>query len=316
MSQTLPEDAAAERLRWLHPYLSGQRTLKEMSELSPFGYRTLKRWVSAYTQSGEVGLRPRSRRPHSHAKQYNSGVVKAVRALRRKTGLGPDVLVHLLRREGITVSASGLTKLLKREGLSRSRKRLKKKDTWQPTTTSPGEVIEIDVVYARKFKGKWLFQFTAIDCCTRWRHLWVTPEQSNRTAVQFLRQVVEAAPFPVRAIKTDNGSIFTNYYTGYKKSADPSQPRLHIFDRVCAELGLTHYLIAPGKPAQNGKVERSHRNDRERFWNKVQFKTLREVKVKQRAYARWYNEVCPHLGLNGLTPLEKLATVKGPDLCI
>lgn len=315
MTQTLPEDAAAERLRWLQPYLDGTRTLKEMSALSPFGYRTLKRWAAAYQRGGVAALVPHSRRPHSHAKQYDAQLVKRVRALRKQTSLGPDVLVHLLKRENIQVSASGLAKLLKREGLSRTRKRLKRKDTWEPKATTLGEMVEIDVVYVRKFKGKWLFQFTAIDCCTRWRYLWVTSEQSNRTAVQFLRMLVAAAPFRIRAVKTDNGSIFTNYYTGYPKSANPLKPKLHIFDRVCAELGLTHYLIAPGKPAQNGKVERSHRNDRERFWNTVRFTTLPEARRKQRAYARWYNEECPHLGLNGLTPMEKLTQEKGPDLC-
>jgi len=126
--------------------------------------------------------------------------------------------------------------------------------------------------------------------------------------------MTQAAPFKVQAVKTDNANIFTNYYTGYKKSADPSNPRLHIFDLTCAELGMEHFLIAPGKPAQNGRVERSHRNDRERFWRKVKFKTLPDIRRKQRAYARWYNEVCPHLGIDGLTPLEKLATLKGTNV--
>lgn len=150
-----------------------------MSELAPFSYRTLKRWVHAYQKWGEAGLVPRSRRPHSHAKQYDVPVIQRVRQLRRKTGLGPDVLVYLLKREGVVVSASGLAKLLKREGLSRSRRCLKKQDTWVPKSTVPGGMIEIDVVYVRKFQGKWLFQFTAIDCCTRWRYLWATTEQSN-----------------------------------------------------------------------------------------------------------------------------------------
>lgn len=314
MSQTLPADAAAERLRWIQPYLDGQRSLKEIADISPFTYRTLKRWVAAWRRGGTAGLIPQSRRPHSHTNQYTPVLVKRVRALRRQTNLGPDVLVHLLKREGIVVSASGLAKLLKREGLSRSQKRLKKKDTWKPRTTVPGEIIEIDVVYVRKFKGRWLFQFTAIDCCTRWRYLWATSEQSNRTAVQFLQMVMDSAPFTVRAVKTDNASIFTNYYTGYPKSANPMKPRLHLFDRTCQHLGVTHYLISPGKPAQNGKVERSHRNDRERFWNKVRFNTVPEARRKQRAYARWYNEVCPHLGLGGLTPVEKLATFQGTNV--
>lgn len=314
MSQTLPKDAAEERFRWIQPYLDGQRTLKEMSELSPFDYRTLKRWVAAYRKHGLRGLVPQSRRPHSHANEYPPEITQRVRQLRQQTSLGPDVLVHLLKREGIRVSASGLAKLLKRENLSRARKRLKKKNAWKPRTTTPGEIVEIDVVYARKFKGKWLYQFTACDMCTRWRYLWVTPEQSNRTAVQFLNMMVKAAPFRVQAVKTDNASIFTNYYTGYKKSADPSNPRRHIFDLTCAELNVDHLLIAPGKPAQNGRVERSHRNDRERFWRRVEFTSLPDIRQKQRAYARWYNEECPHLGLGGLTPLEKLTTLEGTNV--
>jgi len=163
MSQTLPKDAAEERFRWIQPYLEHKRTLKEMSELSPFTYRTLKRWVAMYRRHGLVGLAPKSRRPHSHANEYSVGITQRVRQLRQETDLGPDVLVHLLKREGIHVSASGLAKLLKREKLSRTRKRIKKKNAWTPRTTTPGEIIEIDVVYARKFKGKWLYQFTACD---------------------------------------------------------------------------------------------------------------------------------------------------------
>ncbi len=167
--------------------------------------------------------------------------------------------------------------------------------------------MEVDVAYARKFRGHWLYQFTAIDACTRWRYLWVTPEQSNRTAALFLKMLVEKAPFRIRGIKTDNGSIFTNYYTGYKKSADPSHPRLHVFDRTCLALGMTHYLIDPGKPAQNGKVERSHRTDRERFWRIETFTSPADVKRKLAAYVQWYNEVREHEGIGSLTPIEKLA---------
>ncbi len=35
MSQTLPADAAAERLRWIQPYLDGQRSLREIADISP-----------------------------------------------------------------------------------------------------------------------------------------------------------------------------------------------------------------------------------------------------------------------------------------
>lgn len=314
MSQTLPKGAAEERLRWIQPYLEGKRSLKDIAEVSPFHYRTLKRWVSAYKKCGLEGLIPQSRKPHHHPKGYPGWFVEKVRSMREKTGLGPDILEILLRREGIRASHSGIGKLLKREGLSRQRRRLQKKERWVPKSTVPGEMVEIDVAYARKFKGRWLYQFTAVDSCTRWRYLWVNPEQNNGTALRFLEKLVAAAPFRIQGVKTDNGSIFTNRYTGYAKSSDPLNPKLHVFDRRCREYGITHYLIDPGKPQQQGKVERSHRTDRERFWRKVQFRTLSELRQKQKEYLSWYNTECPHLGLKGLTPQEKLQSLQGTNV--
>jgi len=270
--------------------------------------------VALYRKHSLEGLMPKSRKPNSHPNQYPQWLAQKIRQLRLKTQLGPDVLAILLKREGIKASHSGIGKLLKREGLSRKRKRIQKKEKWVPKATVPGELVEIDVIYVRKFKGNWLYQFSAVDSCTRWKHSWVTPEQSNRTAVLFLEKVIQNAPFKIKGIKTDNASIFTNRYTGYSKSTDPMNPRLHIFDRVCLRYGITHYLIDPGKPQQNGKVERSHRTDRERFWSRVQFRDLEELELKQKEYLLWYNTKCPHLGIQGLTPEEKLNSLQGTNV--
>ena len=314
MAQTLPKDAAEERLRWVSPYLEGKRSLTDVSELSPFSYRTLKRWVALFRRYGIEGLIPKSRRPNHHPNEYSEELVERIRNLRLKTQLGPDVLTILLKKENVKASHSGIGKLLKREGLSRKKRRIQKKEKWVAKSTVPGELIEIDLIYVRKFKGNWLYQFSAIDSCTRWKHSWVTPEQSNRTAVSFLEKVIKEAPFKIKGIKTDNATIFTNRYVGYQKSADPLKPRLHIFDKVCLSYGITHYLIDPGKPQQNGKVERSHRTDRERFWNRIQFRNLKELKQKQKKYLIWYNTKCPHLGIQGLTPEEKLNSLQGTNV--
>ena len=69
------------------------------------------------------------------------------------------------------------------------------------------------------------------------------------------KKTIQKAPFKITGIKTDNDSIFTNRYTGYAKSTDPLNPKIHIFDN-CQRHGVYHYLIDPGKPQQNGKVER------------------------------------------------------------
>lgn len=96
----------------------------------------------------------------------------------------------------------------------------------------------------------------------------------NGSSIDFLEKVIGVAKFRIRAIRTDSGSCFTNRYTGYSKSADPINPRLHPLDIECQKLNIIHYLMDPGKPAQNGKVERSHRTDQEMFYDRNEFKTV------------------------------------------
>ncbi|MDP2864535.1 MAG: helix-turn-helix domain-containing protein [bacterium] len=141
MAQTLPNNPEEERLRWIKPYLEGKIKLKNISEISPFSYRTLKRWVGTYRRSGIEGLKPKSRRPCHHPKEYSKWLIDKIRDLRQKTQLGPDVLSLLLQKQGLRVSHSGIGKLLKREGLSRQKRRIQKKTKWIPKSTIPGELI-------------------------------------------------------------------------------------------------------------------------------------------------------------------------------
>ena len=127
----------------------------------------------------------------------------------------------------------------------------------------------------------------------------------NGSAIDFLNRLIDVADFRVRAIKTDNGSSFTNRYTGYLKSSDPINPRLHPFDVECQKHNIIHYLIDPGKPAQNGKVERSHRTDQEMFYNRHKFKTVLGLKRAIRQWNEQYNNL-EHCALGGATPNEAL----------
>jgi transposase InsO family protein len=114
-------------------------------------------------------------------------------------------------------------------------------------------------------------------------------------------------------LKTDNGSNFTNRYTGYLKSSDLLNPRLHNFDILCQKLNIIHYLIDPGKPQQNSYVERSHRGDQEIFYDRNKFKTLKDLKIKIKLWNEEYNNL-EHCGLNGKTPNEmlQLLTINEP----
>ena len=80
---------------------------------------------------------------------------------------------------------------------------------------------------------------------------------------------------------------------------------VHALDRWCAKNDIVHYLIDPGKPAQNGTVERSHREDEEKFYQKHKFKDVRDLQRKLRAWNDYYNNL-EHCSLDGKTPNEVL----------
>ena len=299
---------ASERERWLKLHLEGDLSMVELAKRSGFARSTLYLWKEAYEKDGLAGLVEKSRAHHTHPKTTAPEMVALIREIRAESPMpgAERIALRMKKRYGINMQWRTVHKVLAREGMVRRKKRTKKNEKPIPKATFPGELVQIDTVYARKFNGNWLYQFTAIDCASRWRFAWVSREHSNRTSVIFLEKLLLKAPFHIQGIQTDNGSIFTNYYTGYRKSTDPLAPRLHAFDIACKRNGLIHYLIDPGKPAQNGKVERSHRTDREEFWNDVRFRTVSDLKKQHAAYMIRYNTTREHLALDGKTPTEYL----------
>jgi transposase InsO family protein len=295
---------ATERERWLKLHLEGGTSILELSKLSGFSRDTLHRWRRLYSLQGLEGLKEKSKAHHHHPKTTPQNIVTRIREIRCTHHFCAKKIGFRLRKEGIIMSTRGIHKVLKREKLVRIKRRIPRTDIWKHKTTIPGEVVEIDVALMKKYRGKWVFQFTAIDCCTRWRFLKLYSEQHALNAAKFLSDLVKVAPFKIQGVKTDNGSIFTNRYVGAYKSI--GKRKAHIFDVECLEHNIIHYLIQPGKPAQNGKVERSHRTDREEFWNRIHFSSLGDLAKKQKTYLDWYNNEREHLGINGLTPREKI----------
>jgi len=306
MCTKLPNNALEERLRWVMPIIQKNIKLIDVAKMFPGSQRTLERWVKLYRESGEEGLTPRSTRPRSQPNETPIRIKERIIELRKETKLCAKKLNYKLKKENIEVSDRLIGKVLKTEGLIKKYRIRKLKYKYIKVPLSPGDLVEIDIKYVPDLIGnKRYYQFTAIDCASRWRYLKIYDDMGNGNAIKFLNKVLEKASFKIRAIKTDNGSCFTNRYTGYLKSSDPIYPRLHPLDLECQRLNIIHYLIDPGKPAQNGKVERSHRTDQEMFYDRCNYRTVLGLK---RAIKRWnniYNNL-EHCALDGLTPNEVL----------
>ena len=160
----------------------------------------------------------------------------------------------------------------------------------------------------KSYAGHWFYEYDCIDMVTGVVYGEIYELQSNFESILFLKSVMRKTPFRVLGIQTDNGSVFTNYYTGYKKSADPMNPRIHCFDLLCRQLDIVHFLIDPGKPAQNGKIERFHKTAEEDFYQRETFKDLNSLRRKFRDFLYYHNNERENQSLDMLTPLQKLQT--------
>lgn len=307
MSAHMPKNIQEERLRWVLPIARKEVKLKDCAKVFPHGKRTLERWVSTYKRYGAEGLIPRSTRPKTNPNETPIAIKEQVVALRRKKKVCALKLKWKLEKEGVVIHERTIGKILKTEDLVRKYRVKKTKYKYIKIPLQPGELLEIDVKYVpEEVGGRQYFQYTAIDCATRWRYLAVYENQTNFHSILFLKTVLRVFPHRIRAVKTDNGSIFTNYYTGTNKRSDMTVKKIHAFDVFCASEGIIHYLIDPGKPAQNGKVERSHRSDQETFYDREVFHSFSDLQKKLRKWNMEYNDL-EHCGLNGKTPNEMLA---------
>ncbi len=101
------------------------------------------------------------------------------------------------------------------------------------------------------------------------------------------------------------------------KRSDMTVKTIHALDIFCHENNIIHYLIDPGKPAQNGTVERSHREDEEKFYQQKKFRNIWHLQKELEAWNTYYNNL-EHCGLNGKTPNEFLKDyqlIKPPNVC-
>lgn len=295
-----------ERYQWILPIIKKRLTYNETLRVCPHGKRSLERWAAEYKKHGMEGLIPKSTQPKTQPNETPIRVKEEVITMRKQTGLCALKLHWRLKKQGLIVPHSTVSKILKDEGLVRKYRVKKIKYKYLRVKRQPGELLEMDVKYVPgAIQGLKYYQYTVIDTATRWRHLEIFDEQSTYHAIRMMEIVKERFPYPIQGLKTDNHSTFTNYYLGTNKRSDLTVKTVHALDIWCAKNNIVHYLIDPGKPAQNGTVERSHREDEEKFYQKNSFQTANVLKKKIRLWNEYCNDL-EHCGLDGKTPNEVL----------
>lgn len=144
------------------------------------------------------------------------------------------------------------------------------------------------------------YQYTAIDECSRWCFRRIFNTQDEYAAMQFLMELIQCVPFPIKKIHTDNGSEFTSKYLN-NHGPDYDTP----FEVCLKAKEIKYQRIPSGKPWQNGRVECQHRLDRERFYSHLTMTSLEQANELLDQYNQEANRYVRHC-LDGKSANEKL----------
>lgn len=257
------------------------------------------RWKRAYRGDGVAGLVAKRPVGVRWPSQPSPETVEKILHLRREYCLGPQRIAWYLERyHGVTVSCSTVYRTLRRHGMARLPKKASRREvhTRRYAKVVPGHHIQIDVLFLklRAADGTWVrrYQYTAVDDATRIRALKVSPHHNQQTAMAFIDEVIEKFPFRIHTVRTDRGHEFQ------------AQFHWHLEDR-----GIRHVYIRPGTPQLNGKVERSHRTDREEFYQLLTYTDDVDLNHKLSAWEQFYNLSRPHGAFKGRTPYETLKSL-------
>ena len=269
---------------------------------------SVKRWDKRYDGTWR-SLVERSHRPNNHPKQHTESeeMIISIAFWKKYERYGWYGVYEEARANGYTRSLSGLIYAAKRLGLVEEVKKRKtqRHDRRYPELLVPGEKVQVDVkevpYYCLRGKllrdGKHLYQWTAIDECTRIRFVYGFEEHTPENSVKFLLMLVKAFPFKIQTIQTDNGTEFTYKFISEKEECP--------FDKELRRLGIQHKLVPPRTPWHNGKVERSHRNDQRYFYDWETFRSVEDLNQKLAQHLIWSNNK-PMRTLGDKSPAEIL----------
>jgi transposase InsO family protein len=296
--------AVDERMRFVMAVSEREEAFAAMCRQFGVSRRTGYKWVERYREEGVEGLLDHSRAPLHHPQAVTEDIAERCLTVRRgHPTWGPvKVRAWLERRVPQTAwpAVSTIGALFDREGLTVKR-RLRRRG---PPSSAPfAHCGAANDVWCIDFKGWFLTgdgthcePLTLSDAHSRYL---LRCQAMARLDTEHVWPVLEAAfrEFGLpRRLRSDNGAPF----------ASPGAGGLSRLSVKVIKAGVVPERIAPGKPQQNGRLERLHLTLRQDTASPPA-RTLREQLARLRSFQRLYNEERPHQALGNDTPAEHYA---------
>ena len=165
--------------------------------------------------------------------------------------------------------------------------------------------FHIDLAEVSTQQGK-LRLFMAIDRASKLAFVRLVESAGKMEAAQSLRDLIDAVPYRVHTVLTDNGVLFT------PRKQDIWGSR-HIFDRVCDAHEIEHRLTKVSHPWTNGQVERMNRTIKDAAVKRYHDDSHDRLRAHLALFVDAYNHARRLKTLHGLTPYEFVCQVWATD---
>lgn len=267
-----------------------QESLRQLSRRYGINPKTVAKWRK---RSSVEDLPTGPRVPKSTVLSLEEEAI--IIAFRRHTLLPLDDCLSALQPTIPQLTRSSLHRCLQRHGISR----LPDTDGDKPQRSKfrcyPIGFFHIDIAEVRSEEGK-LYLFVAIDRTSKFAFAQLHEKATRRVAGNFLWALVEAVPYKVHTVLTDNGTHFTEP-TGdgwtpedIKEMLARKEPfRCHSFELACAQLDIEHRLTKPRHPWTNGQVERMNRTIKDATVKRFHYGSHDQLRVHLADFLDAYN---------------------------
>ena len=250
-----------------------------------FVYRQLKKY------DGTVrSLALKSRRPHSSPKAHKKEELALIQQMLKRNGVYGLAEVYVRCREkGYKRSFTSMCRQIRKKGYKKPTIRRKSYSKYERMDGKyPGDKVQIDIKYVPdeciRFPsyGNRYYQITGIDEYSRKRVLKIVKEKSTYETGKYLMELEEKMGFPIRMIQVDNGYEFVN--------DDDRTAKDSAFEKIAKALHMELRRTRPYSPWQNGKVERSHREDGKILYGRKVFTSEQELIRQVAKHEARYNK--------------------------
>lgn len=264
-------------------------------------------WRKKYDGKSWKSLVDKSHRPHHHPNEHTAEEKEMI--LKRYPYYKDDMIMlwYSLRKDGYKRCYTSLVRVVNKWIKPEIKKKQAKKPKPYKRADYPGQKVQVDVKFVPSYcvtNGQKYYQYMAVDECTRWTFRELYDEHSTYSSKDFLIKLIKAFPTPIREVQTDNGSEFTMAL----RVKDPKHKTM--FEKALETLNIRYHRIRVATPQHNGKVERQHRIDEQRFYNKMRMYNLSDGRKQLEKYNKKSNNI-PKICLGFETPNEVMKKYLG-----